>query len=418
VTSSVTAERSYNLATEARMMRVVGLAVGLTLALASGVAAGQGQTAKPRLPRATTPPAPPVTKPVAPAAPAPFITPFSLADMSGKQAVLTTATGDIVIDLLPEHAPNHVGLFIKTAREGGFAGTTFHRVVRQGIVQGGDPFTKDPATRAKAGTGGLNLVAREGVTEKHTRGAVSAVIVPGRPDSGGTQFFICIVDQPSLDGQHTVFGRVSEGLRVAQRISEGATDDKGAPVEPVTVTAVVIRDKPADLPPPFSTESVETLSRATAVLETSAGDVTIGFTPDKAPEHVRNFLRLASLGAYDGTTFHRVVKGFVIQGGMMDTRKTPLTDAQERQIHRLKAEFNDQLHDLGVVSMARQPDPDSASTSFFIVTARAQSLDGQYTVFGKVLQGLDVVKAIEGVAVNGEKPAEDVILRRVRIIAP
>ncbi|MBL8136258.1 MAG: peptidylprolyl isomerase, partial [Acidobacteria bacterium] len=301
---------------------------------------------------------------------------------------------------------------------GGLTGTTFHRVVRQGIVQGGDPLTKDPATRGKAGTGGLNLVAREGLSEKHTRGAVSAVIVPGRPDSGGTQFFICIVDQPSLDGQHTVFGRVSEGLRVAQRISEGAADDKGVPVEPVTVTAVVIRDKPAEVPPPFATESVEALARVTAVLETSLGDITIGFTPDKAPEHVRNFLRLAALGVYDGTTWHRVVKGFVVQTGMMTTRKTPLTDAQERHIRQMKAEFNDQPHEVGIVSMARQAELDSASTSFFIVTARAQSLDQKYTVFGKVLSGLDVVKAIEAVAVNGEAPVDEVTLRRVRVVTP
>ena len=290
--------------------------------------------------------------------------------------------------------------------------------VRQGIVQGGDPLTKDPATRAKAGTGGLNLVAREGLAEKHTRGAVSAVIVPGRPDSGGTQFFICIVDQPSLDGQHTIFGRVSEGLRVAQRISEGAADDKGVPVEPVTVTAVVIRDKPAELPPPFSTEPVEALAKVTAVLETSLGEITVGFTPDKAPEHVRNFLRLAALGVYDGTTWHRVVKGFVVQTGMMSTRKAPLADAQERQIRQMKAEFNDQPHDVGIVSMARQADVDSASTSFFIVTARAQSLDQKYTVFGKVLSGLDVVKAIEAVPVNGEAPVDEVTLRRVRVVAP
>lgn len=392
-------------------MRRLTLVLGLVAGVASGATAGQGQTAKPR----PAPAAPATPKPIAPA---PFVTPFVLAEMAGKQAVLTTTAGEIVIDLLPEHAPNHVGLFIKTAREGGFDGTTFHRVVRQGIVQGGDPLTKDPATRVKAGTGGLNLVAREGVTEKHTRGAVSAVIVPGRPDSGGTQFFICIVDQPSLDGQHTVFGRVNEGLRVAQRISEGAADDKGVPSEPVTVTAVAIRERPADVPPPFSTESVDALARVTTVLETSAGNITIGFTPDKAPEHVRNFLRLAALGAYDGTTFHRVVKGFVIQGGMMDTRQAPLSDAQERHIHRLKAEFNDQPHDLGVVSMARQPDPDSASSSFFIVTARAQSLDRQYTVFGKVLDGIEVVKAIEGVAVNGEKPVEEVTLRRVRVVTP
>jgi peptidyl-prolyl cis-trans isomerase B (cyclophilin B) len=397
-------------------MRVLGW---LTILLMTGTwaEARQGPPPRPR-PAAPATPAKPPARPAAPAAPAPFVTPFSPAEMRGKQAVLTTALGDIVIDLLPEVAPNHVGLFMKTAREGGFTGTTFHRVVRQGIVQGGDPYTKDPATRARAGTGGLNLIAAEGLAEKHTRGAVSAVIVPGRPDSGGTQFFICIVDQPSLDGLHTVFGRVSEGLRVAQRISEGAADDKGVPLEPVAVTAVVIRDTPAEVPPPFSTEPIEVLAKTTVVLETSRGNVTLGLRPDKAPEHVRNFLRLAALGAYDGTTFHRVVKGFVIQAGMMNTRKTPLTEAQEKHIHQLKAEFNDEPHDLGVLSMARQADPDSASTSFFIVTARAQSLDQKYTVFGKVLDGLDVVKAIEAVAVNGEAPVDEVVVRRVRVVTP
>ena len=366
-------------------------------------------------------PRPPATAPVAPAkpaAPAPFVTPFTLDEMRGKQAVLSTALGDIVIDLLPEHAPNHVGLFVKTAREGGFTGTTFHRVVRQGVVQGGDPLTRDPATRGKAGTGGLNLVAAGPTAEKHTRGAVSTVIVPGRPDSGGTQFFICIVDQPALDGQHTVFGRVSEGLRVAQRISEGAADEKGVPLEPVAITAVVIRDRPAEVPPPFSTETVDQLAKVTAVLETTKGTITLGFTPDKAPEHVRNFLRLAALGAYDGTVFHRVVKGFVIQGGMMHTRQTPLPEAAERHVRQLKAEFNDQPHDLGVLSMARQAAEDSASTSFFIVTARASSLDGKYTVFGKVLDGIGVVQAIEGVAVNGEAPVEPVVVTRVRVVTP
>lgn len=372
-------------------------------------------TQKPR--PAPAKPAAPV-KPAAAVVPAPFVTPFTPDEMRGKQAVLTTALGDIVIDLLPEQAPNHVGLFIKTARDGGFTGTTFHRVVRQGIVVGGDPYTKDPATRARAGTGGLNLVAAEGLAEKHTRGAVSTVIVPGRPDSGGTQFYICIVDQPALDGQHTVFGRVSEGLRVAQRISEGTADEKGSPTEPVTVTAVVIRDRPAEVPPPFSTETVDQLAKTTAVLETSKGAITVGFTPDKAPEHVRNFLRLAALGAYDGTAFHRVVKGFVIQGGMMNTRQTPLPEAAEKHVHQLKAEFNDQPHERGVLSMARQAAEDSASTSFFIVTARASSLDQKYTVFGKVLDGLDVVTAIEAVAVNGEQPVEPVILTRVRVVTP
>ena len=393
-----------------RLGRQIGL--GLMIAMTTaGAAAAQGAS-RPR--GATAKPA----APARPAAPAPFVTPYSLDEMRGKQAVLTTPLGDIVIDLLPETAPNHVGLFIKTARDGGLTGTTFHRVVRQGVVQGGDPLTKDPATRAKAGTGGLNLVAAESTAEKHTRGAVSTVIIPGRPDSGGTQFFICIVDQPALDGQHTVFGRVSDGLRVAQRISEAAADATGVPAEPVAITSVVIRDRPAEVPPPFSTESTEQLARATAVIETSKGTITVGFTPDKAPEHVRNFLRLASLGAYDGTAFHRVVKGFVIQGGMMNTRQAPLPEPVEKHVHQLKAEFNDQPHDLGVLSMARQAAEDSASTSFFIVTARAASLDLKYTVFGRVLEGIDVVKAIEGVAVNGEAPVDPVIVTRVRVVTP
>ena len=354
----------------------------------------------------------------APVAPPPFRTPLSLDEMRGKQAVVTTGLGEIVIDLLPEQAPNHVGLFIKTAQEGGFTGTTFHRVVRQGIVQGGDPLTRDPATRGKAGSGGLNLVAQEGLTERHTRGAVSAVIVPGRPDSGGTQFFICIVDQPSLDGKHTVYGRVSEGLLVAQRISEGTADPTGVPAEPVAITGVVIRDRPAERPVPFTTEPVEALARHRAVLETSLGDITIGFTPDKAPEHVRNFLRLAELGVYDDMTFHRVVKGFVIQTGHLPTRKTPLSEAQQKHVHDLKAEFNDQKHGLGVLSMARLAEPDTASTSFFIVTAPAAMLDDKYTVFGRVEQGLEVVQAIEAVPVNGETPVQEVTLRRVRVLRP
>ena len=151
------------------------------------------------------------------------------------------------------------------------------------------------------------------------------------------------------------------------------------------------------------------------MLETSIGDITIDFTPDKAPEHVRNFLRLASAGVYDGTSWHRVVKGFVVQTGHMPTRREPLNEAQQRLVRDLKAEFNDQLHDLGTVSMARLAEPDTANTSFFIVTARAQMLDQKYTVFGKVVSGIDVVQKIEAAPVNGEAPVERVELRRVRV---
>jgi cyclophilin family peptidyl-prolyl cis-trans isomerase len=129
---------------------------------------------------------------------------LSLDEMKGKQAVLDTSVGTIIMDLLPEAAPNHVGYFIKLAREGSFNGTTFHRLIKYGIVQGGDPISRDPAKRDAYGTGGLGVLKAEVGGEKHVRGTVSSVILPGKPDTGGSQFFICVVDQPALDGQYTL----------------------------------------------------------------------------------------------------------------------------------------------------------------------------------------------------------------------
>ena len=116
-----------------------------------------------------------------------FTTPLSKAEMTNKQAVIETSAGTIVIALLPEAAPNHVGLFMKIAREGGYDGTTFHRVIKYGLIQGGDPLTKDPANAAKYGQGGLKQLRREANTEKHTSGAVSGVMVPGDPNSAGAR---------------------------------------------------------------------------------------------------------------------------------------------------------------------------------------------------------------------------------------
>jgi cyclophilin family peptidyl-prolyl cis-trans isomerase len=130
---------------------------------------------------------------------------------------------------------------------------------------------------------------------------------------------------------------------------------------------------------------------------------------------VRNFLRLAQSGVYDGMSFHRVVKGFVIQSGHVPSRTEPLGEKQQSYIRPMRAEFNDQVHELGTLSMARTDDPDSATSSFFLVTARAQALDGKYTVFGKVESGIEVVQKIEAVAVNGEAPVERVELIRVRL---
>jgi peptidyl-prolyl cis-trans isomerase B (cyclophilin B) len=375
----------------------------LALVTAAALAAGVQQKAQA-----------PTAKPPSPAV-RPFENPYSAAELRDKQAVIETSAGTIVLDLLPEGAPNHVAHFIATAREGGYDGTTFHRAIRHGIIQGGDPLSKDPAAKEKYGTGGLNRLKPEVNAQKHTRGAVSAVLVPNRPDSAGTQFFICISDQPALDGQYTVFARVVDGILVAQKISEAAVDDRGVPVERLVMTKVTIREKPADRPEPFSTESLIELARYRAVLETSMGQIVVELRPDKAPEHVRNFLRLASAGVYDGTAWHRVVKGFVVQTGHIPTRTAPLSEAQQRLVRNIKAEFNDELHEPGTVSMARLAEPDTASTSFFIVTARSSMLDHKYTVFGRVVSGIEVVQKIEAVPVNGEAPVERIELTRVRL---
>jgi cyclophilin family peptidyl-prolyl cis-trans isomerase len=346
----------------------------------------------------------------------PYTTPLTVAQMTGKQAVVETTAGTFVIDLRPDLAPNHVGYFIKLASEGAYANTLFHRVVRNGIVQGGDPLSKDPAKAAQYGSGGLGVLKAEHSAEPFTRGAVGAALRPNQPDSGGAQFFVCVTDQPALAGQFTLFGRISEGIDVVQQISQLPADAKGAPLERVVIRAVTIRDTPPPEPVPFANDTPEQLERHTAVLETSLGPITIGFDARKAPEHVRNFLQLAQAGVYDGTPFHRVVRGFVVQTGAVNERRTGLTEKQQKLVHNLQPEFSDTRHTRGIVSMARGDDPASATTSFFIVTADAPSLDGKYTVFGRVIDGLDVLDKIESTPVSGESPTTRIDLLKVRIV--
>ncbi len=347
-------------------------------------------------------------------APQPYTANLTLAEMSNKQAVVNTAAGTFVIDLRPDLAPNHVGYFIKLAREGAYDGTVFHRVIRHGIIQGGDPLSKDPAKVKAYGTGGLGVLRAELNDEPATRGAVAAVIQPGKPDSAGAQFFVCVTDQAALTGKYTIFGRVSDGMDVVTKISE-APNAEGVPQERIEIASVTIREAPPPEPEPFSTETPADLAKYRAVLETTAGPITIAFMPDKAPGHVRAFLRLAQAGVFDGTSFHRVVPGFVVQTGALDTRG-PLTEKQQKLVRPLPPEFNDTPHVRGIVSMARGDDPGSATTSFFIVVGNAGSLDRKYTVFGRVEEGMAAVEAIEKTPVNGEAPVSRIELTRVRLV--
>jgi peptidyl-prolyl cis-trans isomerase B (cyclophilin B) len=139
-----------------------------------------------------------------------------------------------------------------------------------------------------------------------------------------------------------------------------------------------------------------------ATIKTKFGDMDVVFFPEKAPKHVESFMALAKSGFYNGTIFHRVIPGFMIQGGDPNTKdlNKPETYGQGGPSQKLKAEFNDIPHRRGILSMARTNDPNSAGSQFFIVVKDSNFLDGQYTVFGEVVKGMEVADKIVNLPKN------------------
>jgi peptidyl-prolyl cis-trans isomerase B (cyclophilin B) len=242
---------------------------------------------------------------------------------------------------------------------------------------------------------------------KHVRGTVSAVQIPGKPNSGGAQFFICASAQTALDGQFSAFGQVTEGIDVVDQISLAPVDGNQLTLTPVKILSIKIERKK---PEPFKDATVEEMRRE-VLLKTSLGEITVEMDPGLAPETVRNFLKLVETGWFDHTAFHRLVPGFVVQGGMGSTRSSGPTHPADKWVHNLKPEFSKTDHVRGVLSMARGVELDSASTSFFIVLGPAPHLDGKYTIFGKVVAGFDTLERIEKVPVGREQP-----LQRIELI--
>jgi len=155
-----------------------------------------------------------------------------------------------------------------------------------------------------------------------------------------------------------------------------------------------------------------------AVIETNLGTIEFEFYPHVAPNHCANFKKLANSGFYDGTTFHRVIPGFMIQGGDIRSRDAdPMNDGTGGIGYYLNAEFSDIHHDRGIVSTARGPEINSAGSQFFICVANKRYLDGQYTVFGKVNKGMEVVDKIIAVPRDGrDRPFKNVIMEKVRVV--
>ena len=318
------------------------------------------------------------------------------------EAVVSTDLGTFRFEFAPDKAPKHVENFLKLAREGYYDGSAFHRVYPDAMIQGGDPLLKNPKTPKNLwGTGALNLLKSEITDLKHEQGAVSTVRIPNKADSDGNQFFVCVGPQPSLDGQYSVFGRVTEGLDIVQKISLTPATGDGILDKPVRILKVTIEPKKQQ---PFLNATKDELRR-TVTLETTLGTLRIQMEPDWAQENARAFLMLTASGWYKGTGFHRIAKGFVVQGGAAGTRTGSQYNSADRWVHPITAEFGSGVkHVRGIVSMAHADDPNSASTSFFMMLAPSEALDGQYSAFGRIVEGLDVLEAFEKEEVDGEAP--------------
>lgn len=174
---------------------------------------------------------------------------------------------------------------------------------------------------------------------------------------------------------------------------------------------------PAPKSEPFDKADVATMAKQCVALETEAGVIAIELYPEHAPESVRNFLNLAATGLFDGTSFSRVVPGFIIQGGNMWSREggTVTRAIGERACRTVPDEPNKVLHEAGIVSLARPDEPNQATTDFFILLQPASYLDGKFAAFGRVIKGMEVVEAINKAPVTGEKPEKPVRVRKATV---
>ena len=167
----------------------------------------------------------------------------------------------------------------------------------------------------------------------------------------------------------------------------------------------------------YTKEEIKKMSDTKAVIETRLGNIELKFFPDVAPNHVNNIIELSKKGFYDGTTFHRVIPGFMIQGGDPNS-KDP--DKSKHGVggpgHSVAAEFSDKPHKRGTLSMARSSNPDSAGSQFFICVGDSSFLDGKYTVFGEVVSGMDVADKIVSQPRDSRDNPDERVEMKIKII--
>ena len=333
------------------------------------------------------------------------------------EAVLDTSSGQIVIEFFPKDAPRHVEYFVKNARAGTYDGTTFHRLVKYGLIQGGDPLSKNARDRARYGTGGLNAGLVDEVNKnKHIPGAVSSVLAavrPGandvKPGTSGAQFFIVLNAGPAqanLDSTFTVFGRVVEGMDVASNISTSPASAVGVANDRIEIKKVSIREK---------TPTPEQMKAMRATIETSLGSVKLQLLPESAPNTARAFVHYARSGMYDGTSFFRVSQQYFIEAGYLgDWPQDSPNRKRQFAFWPVSAEKSELKQERGMVSM-RQAQDGTTSWYFFIISKDNPALDGKHVPFAKVIEGLDTIDKIADAEVDGDKPKQRIEIKKITL---
>lgn len=347
---------------------------------------------------------------------------FALSEGVDYGAEIKLESGELItLDLFEGASPQHVNNFVFLARAGFYNELTFHEVLPGDRVRAGDPTAGDPGVDWPADAGyTLPDEPLTGANEAALSTDVPGIVSMWRDDSGASssQFVISLAEGSGLTEGATAFGQVTEGLDqlyafdsrdpaaiptpptgpkiVAIRISENGvvaqaeSTEAAEPAESTESAGIDIAPVPDlslswDEPPEFALE--DGIDYRATIEMVGGGVIEIDLYEDIAPQHVNNFIFLARQSFYDAVTFHRIIHGFMAQGG------DPTGFGSGGPGYSIDAEFNDTKHVRGVLSAARSADPNSAGSQFFIVYDAAPHLDGQYTAFGEVISGMDIVDA-------------------------
>ena len=360
-------------------------------------------------------------------------------------ATLRTTYGDITVELYPGEVPVTVNNFVFLARQGFYDGVAFHRVLREFMIQGGDP--------TGTGRGGPGYrFADEQVTRDYLRGTLA--MANSGPDTNGSQFFIMHEDF-ALPKDYTIFGMVTEGWVVLDAIANTAVSarvpggEQSLPLDDIVIQSIEVREgekissapatpipsaaasasQPTPTPsaavaaqqpqeanmqwesPPAM--SIDTARQYQATLRTTYGDITVELHPSEVPATVNNFVFLARQGFYDGVRFHRIIRGFMVQSG------DPTGTGRGGPGYRFADEPVTRDYLRGTLAMANAG-PNTNGSQFFIMHQDG-GLPPAYTIFGLVTEGLDVLDAIANSPVSigpgGERslPVEEIVIQSIEI---